>query len=329
LETPPTEPGDGVLPPSVVVSGPTAAGKTDIALEIARRFDVQLISVDSVQVYRGMDIGSAKPDAATLARYPHALIDVREPEQTYSAADFTRDAEREMRRAAGAGRLPVLVGGTAMYLRALRWGLDAMPAADPGIRRRLQAEASQRGWPALHARLGELDPASAERIRPSDPQRIQRALEICLVSGRPASSFRRGRGADRLAGSLLLVICPPDRAELHRRIGARFDAMLEQGLVGEVERLMARPGWDRRLPAMRAVGYRQVIDHLSGELDVRDLPARGAAATRQLAKRQLTALRRWHGGRWYDPLNRLTNDRIISLVGDMGASRGRRSMNRR
>lgn len=313
------------LPRSVVVCGPTAAGKTEIALALARRLDVRLISADSMQVYRGMDVGTAKPDADTLARFPHALIDVRDPEQPYSVADFVRDATAEMRRAADTGRLPVLVGGTALYLRALRWGLDRMPGADPAIRRQLRREAQRLGWAALHDRLRALDPASAARIRPNDPQRIQRALEVCLASGRPASEFRRGRAADRLAGSLMVVVCPSDRRVLHRRIETRFCTMVDGGLVDEVARLMARPGWRRQLPAMRAVGYRQVIDHLLGEVDRAGLERRAVAATRQLAKRQLTAFRQWTGAMWYDPLNRTTNDRIINAVRRMGVGGGNRS----
>jgi tRNA dimethylallyltransferase len=314
--------GDDDLPRSVVVCGPTAAGKTDVALALARRFDVQLISADSVQVYRHMDVGTAKPDRAVLARFPHALIDIRDPEHPYSAADFAREAAEEMRSAARRGSLPVIVGGTALYLRALRWGLDAMPAADAALRRQLQEQADRIGWAAMHARLSELDPESAERIAPNDPQRVQRALEITLAGGRPASAFRRGRGRDRLAGSLMLVICPPHRSELHRRIDARLGTMFEHGLVSEAERLMARPGWRRDLPAMRAVGYRQTIEYLRGELDRKALHRRAAAATRQLAKRQLTAFRQWGGAMWYDPLNRTTNDRIIRQVNGMGVSRG-------
>lgn len=310
------------LPPTVIVTGPTAAGKTEIALALARRFPVRLISADSAQVYRGMDIGTAKPDAATLARYPHALVDLREPEQPYSAAEFERDAGHEIRAARDAGKIPVVVGGTVLYLRALRWGLDPMPSADPDLRRRLAAEAARRGWPALHGRLAELDPASARRIRASDPQRIQRALEICLASGRPASELRRSGAIDRLAGSRHLVVCPSGRDILHKRIEDRFRTMLDNGLVAEVEALMARPGWRRDLPAMRAVGYRQVIDWLCGDLARDALPARGAAATRQLAKRQITALRQWTGAMWYDPLNRRTKDRIINAVRRQGATRG-------
>lgn len=282
----------------------------------------RLISVDSVQVYRGMNIGTAKPDDETLRRFPHALIDIREPEQRYSAAEFARDAADEMARAAACGRLPVLVGGTPMYLRALRYGLDAMPAADDALRREIEREAAARGWPALHRRLAGLDPESARRIRPNDPQRIQRALEICLSSGRPASSFRRGRGPDRLVDSLMLIIAPADRRELHGRIDARTHAMLDQGLIDEVRALLARPGVGANMPALRAVGYRQTIDFLEGRLPRDALAERVAAATRQLAKRQLTAFRQWAGGLWYDPLNPKAIDRILDRTSRFGASLG-------
>lgn len=313
---------EALLPPAVVVCGPTAAGKTEIALELARVMPTRLISADSVQVYRGMDIGTAKPDAGTLERFPHALIDIRDPEETYSAAEFARDAAREMVSARQAGRLPVIVGGTALYLRALRYGLDAMPSADSALRDRLAREASEAGWPALHRQLSELDPESGRRIRPNDPQRIQRALEICLVSGRPASSFHQGRGPDRLVRSLMLVICPADRAVLHRRIERRWSRMLELGMIEEVERLMARPGLGPDATSMRAVGYRQAAQYLRGEFERAQLVARASAATRQLAKRQLTAFRQWTGGLWYDPLNLRTIDRIINRVSRFGASVG-------
>jgi len=306
----------------VVLCGPTAAGKTEIALEIARRIPVRLISADSVQVYRGMDIGTAKPDAETLAKFPHALIDIRDPEQAYSAADFTRDAGAEMVSAWTAGALPVVVGGTALYLRALRYGLDAMPAADAGLRQRIADEADAAGWPAMHRRLTSLDPESGRRIRASDPQRIQRALEICLASGRPASSFRGTRGPDRLADSLLLVASPADRSQLHRRIAVRWSHMLALGLIEEVEQLLERPGLSRNSMALRAVGYRQTIEYLDGAATREELVDRASAATRQLAKRQLTAFRKWPGGLWHDPLNLRTIDRIISRVSEFAAKKG-------
>lgn len=307
-------PSSSALPPLVVVCGPTAAGKTGIALALAERFDVQLISADSVQVYRGMDVGSAKPDRATLARFPHELIDIRDPEQGYSAAAFARDAGQSIRQAAAAGRLPVVVGGTALYLRALRYGLDRLPEADPALRERIERDAARSGWPALHAELARLDPDSARQIRPGDAQRIQRALEICIRSGRPASEQMSGPGPDRLAAALSLVIGPADRGELHRRIEQRWTTMLNAGLLAEVERLLERDGVTAGTPALRAVGYRQAVECLCGNLSPDRLAEKGAAATRQLAKRQLTAFRQWRSGFWYDPLNRSTIDRIIRRV---------------
>jgi len=303
------------LAPVVVVCGPTAAGKTDIAMALADWFDVELISADSVQVYRGMDVGAAKPDRQTLARYPHALIDIRDPEQGYSAAEFARDAEACIRQAHRHGRLPVVVGGTALYLRALRHGLDRLPDADPTLRARIERDAGERGWPALHAELARLDPASAARIRSNDQQRIQRALEICLRSGRPASELMGGPGPDRLRRALSLVIAPADRGQLHRRIDRRWERILDAGLLGEVQRLLARSGVSAATPALRAVGYRQAVECLAGNYSREELARKGAAATRQLAKRQLTAFRQWRGGFWYDPLNRGAIDRIISRAG--------------
>ena len=310
------------LPPVVVICGPTATGKTEVALEIARRMPVGLISADSVQVYRGMNIGTAKPDARTLAKFPHALIDIRDPEQGYSAAEFARDSGAEARSIFAAGRLPVIVGGTALYLRALRYGLDPMPTADAGLRDSIVAEAAEVGWTAMHGRLSRLDPESGRRIRPSDPQRIQRALEVCMASGRPASAFHRGRGADRLGESLLMVISPADRSQLHRRIEARWSQMIELGLVEEVEQLLKRPALTRNSMALRAVGYRQTVEYLDGTLTREALVDKGSAATRQLAKRQLTAFRKWPGALWHDPLNIRTIDRIISHVSEFSAAKG-------
>lgn len=303
-----------VLPPLVLIGGPTAAGKTAIAMALADRLPVHLISADSVQVYRGMDIGSAKPDPETRQRYPHALIDIRDPEQNYTAADFIDEAGREIRAAAAAGRIPVLVGGTPMYLKALRYGLDPMPSADPELRLEIEREAAEIGWAAMHRRLAGLDPVIAARIRPNDPQRIERALEVCLLSGRPASELQRGRGPDRMRDAIHLVISPADRAELHRRIDLRWSGMLRSGFVDEVRTLLARPGLDRDAPVLRAVGYRQALECLEQRWLQQELVDRGAAATRQLAKRQLTAFRQWSGGFWYDPLNKSTINRIINRV---------------
>ncbi len=278
---------------ALCVAGPTAAGKTAVALALAERLPLEIISVDSALVYRGMDIGTAKPSAAERAAVPHHLIDLIEPTQAYSAARFAADAQRLIAEIRGRGRLPLLVGGTMLYFKALREGLDEMPPADADLRRQLDAEAAERGWPALHAELARVDPATAARLAPADSQRIQRALEVQRLTGRPLSDWhRRTPGAEaHAARSLpLLSLEPTSRAWLHERIAQRFDAMLAQGLVDEVRTLRARGDLHADLPSMRCVGYRQTWQ----ALDRDDLPAlrdTGIAATRQLAKRQLTWLR--------------------------------------
>ncbi len=279
--------------------GPTAAGKTALALALHEQFPVHLISVDSAQVYRGLDIGSAKLDRETRRRYPHALIDIREPEQTYSAAEFVADAEMAMRQAVAAGKLPVLVGGTTLYFRALLYGLDALPAADPVIRTSISAQARERGWPSLHAQLCERDPDSARRIRPGDAQRIARALEVLELTGQGLSVHHRQSRRPRFC-SLRIVLGYADRARLHERIANRVDHILQQGLIDEVSQLRLRPGVNANLPAMRSVGYRQVWEWLDQSGEMAALRACIIAATRQLAKRQLTGLRKFHRTLWYD-----------------------------
>lgn len=277
--------------------GPTASGKTDTALAVAAHGGFDLISVDSAMVYRGMDIGTAKPPPAVLARHPHALIDIAEPTETYSAARFVEDADDAVRAALAAGRTPLLVGGTMLYFRAFKHGINELPSADPIIRDRIAADAARLGWPALHRRLAEADPAAAARIDPRNGQRIQRALEVIEITGRPITSAWSAcapPATDRLDCELVEVaIVPDDRAMLHRRIEARVDAMLAAGLVDEVARLRADPALDADLPSMRAVGYRQVWGHLDGACGHGEMVERIRAATRQLAKRQLTWLRGW------------------------------------
>lgn len=283
--------------------GPTASGKTALAIDFAQRFNGEIVSVDSALVYRGLDIGSAKPDASERAGIPHHLIDIREPEQAYSAGDFAADARAAVESVLARGRLPLLVGGTGLYFRALLGGLSAMPASEPAIRAELEAEAAERGWAALHAQLNSVDPAAAARIRPSDPQRITRALEVWRVSGRPISAWQ----ADAPASPrppwrvLKLVLAPADRALLHARIAARFERMLAQGFLDEVRSLLQRPGLHADLPAMRAVGYRQAWRHLQGDTSAKQFLDEGIAATRQLAKRQLTWLRGELDAFWVDP----------------------------
>jgi len=279
--------------PLLAIAGPTASGKSALAMEVARRWPVEIISVDSAQVYRGMDIGTAKPSAAERAAVPHHLIDVRDPEQPYSAALFAADARRICAEVAARGRRPLLVGGTMLYFRALAEGLDAMPAADAAIRAEIEAQAAACGWPALHDELARVDATTAARLAPNDAQRIGRALEVWRASGRALSSFHTQRGSG--TALTLIALEPDERAWLHARIAQRFDSMLAAGLLDEVRRLRARPGVHAALPSMRAVGYRQTWAALDAGLVGAALQAQvrehGIAATRQLAKRQLTWLR--------------------------------------
>jgi tRNA dimethylallyltransferase len=282
-----------VKPLGICLAGPTASGKSALALHLADALhgEVEFVSVDSAQVYRGMDIGTAKPDAAERARVPHHLVDLLEPEQAYSAAQFVRDASAAAEAIRARGRLPLLVGGTMLYFKALRDGLDAMPAAEPALRAQLDARAAAEGWPALHADLARVDPATAARLAPNDAQRIQRALEVWLATGRPLSDFHARSTAPGDAGRWPMISLEPStRAWLHERIARRFDAMLEVGFVDEVRRLRQRPALRPSMPSMRCVGYRQAWAALdSGTLD--SLREVGIAATRQLAKRQITWLR--------------------------------------
>jgi tRNA dimethylallyltransferase len=290
-------------PPVIALMGPTASGKTALALDFARRFDAEVVSVDSALVYRGLDIGSAKPSAAERAAVRHHLLDLREPWQAYSAAEFARDASAAIADILARGRLPLLVGGTGLYFSALLDGLSPMPESDPAVRAALQDTAAARGLPALHAELAAVDPAAAARIRPGDAQRIVRALEVWRLAGVPISTLqaqaRRPRPPFRV---LKLVLAPADRALLHARIAARFTGMLDDGLLDEVAALRAEPRNHPGLPALRAVGYRQAWRHLAGECDRAGLVAEGVAATRQLAKRQLTWLRGEWDAFWCDPL---------------------------
>lgn len=288
-------------PPAILVMGPTASGKTGLAVELVRRFPLDIISVDSALVYRGMDIGTAKPDAETLATAPHRLIDILDPAEAYSAARFRRDALREMRAITDAGRVPLLVGGTMLYFRALLQGLSRLPPADAAVREKIERRASRLGWPALHAELAEIDAEAAARIDPNDPQRIQRALEVIALTGRPLSEAQRGKRQPSLPfRTLKIVVCPSERAELNRRIERRFDEMMAAGFEDEVRALFVRPDLSAELPSMRAVGYRQVRQWLEGRFDAGTMRAKAIAATRQLAKRQLTWLRREEDALWYD-----------------------------
>lgn len=282
--------------------GPTASGKTALAVDWASRFDMEIVSVDSALVYRGLSIGSAKPDAATQARAPHRLIDIRDPHETYSAAEFAEDALREMHAIRTAGRMPLLVGGTGLYFRALLQGLSDMPQADATLRAVIAAEAAGRGWAAMHEELARIDPPAAMRIKPGDAQRIQRALEVFRLSGMPISQWQQAARRKPFPFRVLkLVVAPPDRAVLHARIAQRFDQMIVAGLLDEVRRLSADPRLHPDLPSMRAVGYRQALEHLAQGTTLEDFRDRGIFATRQLAKRQLTWLRGELDARWFDP----------------------------
>lgn len=289
-------------PLAIFLMGPTASGKTALACALRERFALELISVDSALVYRGLDIGAAKPDAAVLARHPHALVDLRDPAEPYSAADFRTDALQAMARISAQGRVPLLVGGTGLYFRALQRGLSALPEAVPAIRARLADDAARDGWPALHARLVGLDPAAAARIGPNDAQRLQRALEVIELTGRPLSEQQTGGAGGPFPWRVLkLALVPVDRGLLHARIAQRFDAMLAQGFLDEVRALRARPELHPELPAWRAVGYRQAWEHLEGMVDAATFRDKGIFATRQLAKRQLTWLRAELDARALDP----------------------------
>ena len=280
------------LPPAILLMGPTASGKTAAAMALADRFPVELISVDSAQVFRDMDIGTAKPDRATLARYPHRLIDLISPEEAYSAARFRRDALAAMAEITAAGRVPLLVGGTMLYYRTLLQGLAELPQADPAVRAAIDAEAAAHGWPAVHAELARLDPVTAARLHTTDAQRIQRALEIFRVSGRPMSDWLAASEASEPPPYTLLAIglLPSQRSVLHERIAQRFDAMLAEGLEDEVSTLRRKYRLSLGLPSMRCVGYRQVWEAQDGLIPAGEMRDRGVFATRQLAKRQITWL---------------------------------------
>ena len=278
------------LPPALLLMGPTASGKTALAMEIARTIPAEIVSVDSAQVYKGMDIGTAKPSAAERAEVPHHLIDIIAPDQAYSAARFRENAALAIRDIAARGRLPMLVGGTMLYFKALREGLSDLPEADAEVRAQIDAEASQRGWPAMHAELAAVDAATAMRLKPGDAQRVQRALEVFRLTGKPISSFTGDR-AKPLWRTLGIALVPSERAPLHRRIEQRFEAMLAAGLVEEVAELRSRYALNPQLPSMRCVGYRQAWEFLEGRLERSALRDQGVYATRQLAKRQLTWIR--------------------------------------
>ncbi|MFQ5488002.1 MAG: tRNA (adenosine(37)-N6)-dimethylallyltransferase MiaA [Gammaproteobacteria bacterium] len=304
------------LPPAIFLMGPTASGKTGIAVELAQRLPCEIISVDSAMVYRGMDIGTAKPDAEILAAAPHRLIDICDPLESYSAARFREDALREMAAIVAAGRIPLLVGGTMLYFRALEQGLSALPAANEAIRARLEAQAVEKGWGWMHQRLQALDPVAAARIHPNDPQRIQRALEVYELSGRTLTELTAAEDKTSIPYRLIKMgLLFEARDELHRRIAVRFDTMLQQGFRAEVEALYRRGDLHSALPAMRAVGYRQLWAFLAGETDYEEALRRAVIATRQLAKRQMTWLRSEQDCHWLDAAGRPLEGALKTVVG--------------
>ncbi len=307
---------------AICLMGPTATGKTDVAISVCRRFPLEIISVDSAMVYRGMDIGTAKPDAETLQRTPHRLIDIRDPEESYSAGDFVRDAHDEIRTILAAGRIPLLVGGTMMYFRSLTEGIANLPSADPGIRAGIDGDADKHGWPALHARLAEVDSAAAARIDPNDSQRIQRALEVFLTSGKSMSEWQR-EGQARADGEdvrfIKIALQTTMRSALNERIERRLSRMLDIGFLDEVRGLMQRPELTPDNPSMRAVGYRQFWAHLAGDCSHDEARHRTLVATRQLAKRQRTWLRAESALSSYNSLESGTIDAISAyLAGELG-----------
>jgi tRNA dimethylallyltransferase len=300
------------VPPAILLIGPTTSGKSELALALARRFGGEIVSADSAQVYRGMDIGTAKPDAATRAAVPHHLLDVVDPTGAYSAARFRSDASAAIAGIRARGRLPIVAGGTMLYIRALREGLSALPQADVGVRAALDARAARDGWPALHAELAQIDPLTASRLSPYDAQRIQRALEVHALTGRPLSALQGARQRERgLEPALVVAVAPAERAALHVAIARRFDAMLAAGLVDEVRGLRARYALSPQMPSMRCVGYRQTYEYLEGVGDRQTLRERGIAATRQLAKRQIT----WLRGMNVDPIDCFAGDVVDAVTG--------------
>jgi tRNA dimethylallyltransferase len=296
-------------PKVLTLMGPTASGKTALAMAMAEQHNCEIVSVDSALIYRGMDIGSAKPTAEELARAPHRLIDIRDPAESYSAADFRHDALREIREIHAAGKTPLLVGGTMMYFKALLEGLSPLPSADEKIRRQIQLEAEAQGWQALHEKLKEIDPVSAARIHPNDPQRLSRALEVYRLSGKSLTELTEIKAPPLPFDVVQFAIAPKDRKLLHRLIAKRFELMLVQGFIREVTALKVRGDLSLDMPSMRCVGYRQCWEYLDGAYDHETMVEKAVAATRQLAKRQLTWLRSWPELHWLesgDPGNLVT-----------------------
>ncbi|OUR63994.1 tRNA (adenosine(37)-N6)-dimethylallyltransferase MiaA [Methylophaga sp. 42_25_T18] len=296
--------------------GPTAAGKTDLAIEIAKRFPVEIISVDSALVYKGMDVGTAKPSIEELAQYPHHLVDIIEPIDSYSAGSFRKDALRLMADITARGKVPLLVGGTMLYFKALQYGLAELPSADPKIRARLEAEITQHGLAHLHSRLADVDPVSAQRIHVNDPQRLQRALEVYEITGKSLTELTKGKQQALPYRVIKVILTPFDRAVLHRRIAKRYETMMENNFIEEVKTLFSRPDCHANLPAIRAVGYRQAWSYLAGEYDKNTFIDKAIIATRQMAKRQLTWLRSQKDGVWFDSGADLPVEYVVHYLQD-------------
>jgi tRNA dimethylallyltransferase len=294
--------------------GPTASGKTDLAIELCQTLNTEVISVDSALIYKGMDIGSAKPNKKELELAPHRLIDILDPSESYSAADFRLDALKHIEEMHQAGQIPVLTGGTMMYFKTLLEGISPLPNADEAIRNQLEQEALQLGWPALHAELASVDPVAAAKINPNDSQRINRALEVYRLTGKPMSELQQQKSEPLPFNVLQFAIAPTDRAVLHQRIEKRFQIMLQQGFENEVLTLYKRKDLHPDLPSIRCVGYRQMWDYLAGEIDHDEMVFRGIAATRQLAKRQLTWLRSWQDLIWLESGNKENLQLVLSSL---------------
>ncbi|MBV7298963.1 tRNA (adenosine(37)-N6)-dimethylallyltransferase MiaA [Enterovibrio paralichthyis] len=291
------------LPKAIFLMGPTASGKTDLAIALRKQFPVDIISVDSALIYRDMDIGTAKPTAEELAQAPHRLIDIRDPSEAYSAADFRADALREMEEIVAKGRIPLLVGGTMLYFKALLEGLSPLPSADPVIRAKIELEAKEHGWQALHDELCRIDPVAGARIHPNDPQRLSRALEVFRISGKTLTELTETKGEPLPYEVHQFAIAPKERGDLHHRIELRFQKMMDAGFEEEVRALYDRGDLNPDVPSIRCVGYRQMWDYLAGSCSLDDAVYRGVCATRQLAKRQITWLRSWDDLTWLDSDN--------------------------
>ena len=307
------------LPLALFLMGPTASGKTDLAIRLRQKYPVEIISVDSALIYKGMDIGTAKPDSDELAVAPHRLIDILDPSESYSVADFRRDALAEMNEIVSQGKIPLLVGGTMLYYKALLEGLSPLPAADPEIRQQIEQEASILGWQVLHDQLREIDPVSAQRIHPNDPQRLSRALEVYRISGKTLTELTQTKGETLPFNVKQFAIAPKERAELHRRIELRFEKMIDAGFEQEMRSLYAREDLHPDLPSIRCVGYRQMWDYLDGKCSQEEAIFRGICATRQLAKRQITWLRSWDNLTWLDSEN---IEQALETVSNAVASSG-------